>query len=298
MPASLNSSARTRDSAIREPAAAEVERVLHLFRNVPLSPEARFLAAVRSRPIERFIAAVAWWPEGKVGHFQLACQPGIARAEVAGLLIERLAECASRVGMETIRCATMLTEDDEWFGLLRRLGFECLHSERSFEVSYRNAWKRVMDLYQKGRSRIPAGWRTEAIREHPPETVLDLIAPHRLMPPAEVRGYWRANAQFGFDLDLSCILFDVERPFGVFLLRHMGEGLCIDVQVVREANPRLRSLGDLLLLYYGVQRVPVDGPIRWLWFRSGQTEHRQTANLAFRMGGRELARCHLMGKTL
>ncbi|MGD0262229.1 MAG: hypothetical protein ABSD29_20880 [Verrucomicrobiota bacterium] len=298
MTASLMSNAGTPDPAIREPAPAEVERVLHLFRNVPLSPEARLLAAARSRPIERFIAAAAWWPEGTVGRFQLACQPGVARAGVARLLIDSLAECAHRAGMATIQCANLLTDDNEWFGILRSHGFECLHSERSFEVSYRDAWTRVMQLHQKHRSQIPAGWRTEAIRHHPPETALELIAPHRLMPPAEIRNYWRVNSQFGFELDLSCILFDGERPFGAFLLRRMGEGLYIDVQVVRETNPRLRSLGDLFMLYHDAQRVAADGPIRWLWFRSGATEHRQTANLALRMGGRELARCHLLAKAL
>ena len=298
MTASQMSNAGTPDLALREPAPKEVERVLHLFRNVPLSSEARLTAVVRSRPVERFIAAAAWWPEGTVGRFQLACQPGVTRGLVAGLLIDRLAQCARRAGMETIQCANLLTDDNEWFGILRSHGFECLHSERSFEVSYRDAWMRVMQLHQKHRAQIPAGWRTDPIRAHPPETALDLIAPHRLMPPAEVRNYWQASSQFGFDLDLSCILFDGERPFGAFLTRRMGEGLCIDVQVVRETNPRLRSLGDLFMLYHDAQRVPADGPIRWIWFRSGQTEHRQTANLALRMGGRELARCHLMATVL
>ena len=115
---------------------------------------------------------------------------------------------------------------------------------------------------------------------------------------SEVRNYWRADSQFGFELDLSCLLFDGERPFGAFLMRRMGEGLYIEVQVVRETNPRLRSLGDLLMLYHDARRVAADGPIRRLWFRSGQAEHRQTANLALRMGGRELSRCHLMAKVL
>jgi len=298
MPTPLNISVGTPDLAIREPYPAEVERVLHLFRNVPLSPEARLIAAARSRPIERFIAALAWWPEGTAGRFQLACQPGVTRSVVAESLIDRLAECARRAGMETIQWANLLAEDNEWFGILRNRGFECLHSERSFEVSYRDAWMRVMQLHQKHGAQIPAGWRTDPIRAHPPETALDLIAPHRLMPPAEIRDYWQVNFPFGFDLDLSCILFDGERPFGTFLTRRMGEGLCIDVQVVRETNPRLRSLGDLLMLYHDAQRVAADGPIRWIWFRSGQIEHRQTANLARRMGGRELARCHLMAKAL
>jgi hypothetical protein len=78
----------------------------------------------------------------------------------------------------------------------------------------------------------------------------------------------------------------------------MADLLYIDVQVVREANPRLRSLGDLCLLYHDAQRVNPDGPIRRIQFRSGETEHRQTANLALRMGGRELSRRHVFAKKL
>lgn len=284
--------------SLREPTPGEAERIAHLFHNVPLPSAAQILAAVRSRPIERFVAAVAWWPEGTVGRFQLACQPGVARAGVADVLLDGLVEHARRAGLETIQCAALLPQEDEWLGILRVRGFECTHSERSFEVPFGEAWTRVMRLHRRHRAQIPSVWRTDPIRKHPPETVLELIAPHRLMPPAEVRTYWRVDAQSGFELDLSCILFDGERAFGAFLLRRMGEGFYIDVQVVREANPRLRSLGDLLMMYHGIQRLAVDGPIRWLWFRSGQTEHRQTANVATRMRGRELARCHLMSKAL
>ena len=78
----------------------------------------------------------------------------------------------------------------------------------------------------------------------------------------------------------------------------MGEVIYIDVQVVRQSNPRLRSLGDLCLLYHDAQRVGPDGPIRWIQFRSGETEHRQTANLALRMGGPELAPRHLYARML
>ena len=104
------------EPAIREPAPAEVERVLHLFGNLRLCAEARLLAAARSRPIERFIAAAAWWPEGKVGRFQIVCRPGVDRGAVAGLLIDRLAEGARLAGLETIQCAQLLTDDSEWFG--------------------------------------------------------------------------------------------------------------------------------------------------------------------------------------
>jgi hypothetical protein len=286
------------DLAIREPAPAEIERVLYLFRGIPFPAAARLLAAVRAQPIERFVAAAAWWPEGAIGRFQFACQPGAVRAAVAGLLIERLAQCAREAAMQSLQYADLLPADHECAEVLRAQGFERLRSERFFAVAYRDAWTRVMRLHQKHRLKIPSAWRTDPIAQHPPELILDLIAPHRLMPPAQVVNYWRANATAGFDLDLSCILFDGGQPFGAFLARRMGEVICIDVQVVHQPNPRLRSLGDLCLLYHDAQRVGPDGPIRWIQFRSGETEHRQTANLALRMGGRELPPRHVFGRHL
>jgi len=192
----------------------------------------------------------------------------------------------------------LIPADLEWAEVLREQGFERLRSERSFEVAYRDAWLRVMRLHQKHQAGIPAKWRTEPIRQHSPELILDVIAPHRLLPPAEVRQYWQGNATAGFDLDMSCILFDGQRPFGAFLARRWNDLIYIDVQVVQESNPRLRSLGDLCLLYHDAQRVGPEGPIHRIQFRSGETEHRQTANLALRMGGRELPPRHVFAKKL
>ncbi|MGO8698405.1 MAG: hypothetical protein ACLQVY_11880 [Limisphaerales bacterium] len=290
--------------SIREPAPAEVERVLHLFGDARLSPEARLLAAARSRPIERFIAAAAWWPVGKVGLFQIACLPGVDRTAVAGLLIDRLGEGARRAGLATLQYALLLHDDNEWFDILRERRFECLRSERSFEVAYPDAWTRIMRLHQKHGARIPAAWQARPIRDLPPEIALEIIGSHRLLTPAEVRAFWRKNSPGGFTLDLSCVLFDGDRPFGAFLARRMGDVYYVDVQVVQETNPILRSLGDLFMMYRmlilhdAAQRSGADVPIRWLRFRSGEIEHRQTANLALRMGGRELPPYHVMAKSL
>jgi hypothetical protein len=272
--------------------------VAHLFRNVSLPGEARLLVAVRSRPVERFVTAAAWWPEGPVARFQLVCQPGVSRAGIGAALLGSLSAAARLAGLETLQNSEMLREDDEWLAILKEQGFERVRSERSFEVAYRDAWTRVMQLHKKYQEQIPSTWRTEPIRAHAPETVLELIAPHCLMPPDEVCRYWRAGSPSGFDLDLSCILFDGSRPFGAFLLRRVGDLLYIDVQVVQQPNLRLRSLGDLCLLYHNAQRVSPGGAIQRIQFRSGETEHRQTANLALRMGGRELSRRHLFGKSL
>jgi len=292
------------DIAVREPSPAEVERVMHLFGNVHLHPQVRLLAAVRPRPVERFIAAAAWWSIGKIGMFQLALLPGVDRTAVAGLLIGRLEECARLAGLEMIQDARLLPDGNEWFGGLRKLGFESLRSERSFEVAYQDAWTRIMQLQQKHGARIPATWQARLIRDLPPETALEVIGPHRLLTPAEVSAFWRKNTPGGFTLDLSCVLFDGDRPFGAFLARRMGDVYYVDVQVVQENNRILRSLADwfmmyrMLLLHNAAQKSGADVPIRWLRFRSGEIEHRQTANLALRMGGRELPPYHVLGKSL
>ena len=287
-----------------EPAAEEVERILLLFGKQRLVPETRLLAVARSCPLKRFIAAGAWWPMGKAGLFQIACLPGVDRAAVASLLIDRLGECARLAGLETIQYAHLLSDDNEWSGLLRKFSFECLRSERSFEVAYPDAWRRIMQLQQKHGARVPAAWQARPIRDLSPETALPVIGSHRLLAPAEVRAFWRKNAPGGFTLDLSCVLFDGDRPFGAFLARRMGDVYYVDVQVVQEKNPILRSLGDwfmmyrMLILHDEALRAGRDVPIRWLRFRSGEVEHRQTANLALRMGGRELPPCRVLAKTL
>jgi len=188
--------------------------------------------------------------------------------------------------------------------ILRTHGFECARSERSFEVAYEDAWQRIMRLHEKHGRRIPATWRAQPIRELSPETALEVIGSHRLLPPAQVRGYWQRNSPGGFTLDFSCVLFDGERAFGAFLGRRMADICYVDVQVVREPNPVLRSLGDLFMMYRMLilhdeaLRAGRDIPCRWLRFRSGEIEHRQTANLALRMGGRELAPQRAMSKRL
>jgi hypothetical protein len=286
------------DLTIREPTQAELERVLYLFRIVRFPAGARLLAVTRSKPVERFVAAAAWWSVGAVARFQLACQGPANRTAAAGLLIGQLEQCSRQAGMESLQYADLLGAENEWVELLRGQGFERLRSERFFEVPVPNLWTRVTQLYQRHWSEIPPGWRTDPIRSHPPEAILDLIAPHRLLPPSEVRHAWQPNAALGFDLELSCILFDRERAFGALLLRHIGDTLQVDVQVVDEPNPRLRSLGDLCLIYHDTLRVAPEGPIRRIQFRSGETEHRQTANLALRTGGRELPPRHVYGKSL
>src|SRR5208282_3960072 len=151
---------------------------------------------------------------------------------------------------------------------------------------------------QKHGPRIPTAWRATPIRELSPEIALEVIGEHRLLPPAELRSYWQASFRGGFTLDFSCILFDGERPFGAFLARRMGDVCYGDVRVMREQNALLRSLGNLFMMrqmmvsHARALQAGKAVPFRWLRFRAGESEHRETARLALRMGGRELAQAH------
>lgn len=286
------------DIVVREPGSEEFVRMAYLFRGTRLHPGSRFMAAERTGPIARFTGAVAWWLEGGLGQFQLACLPGSAQRDTALALVRRVLALARESGWERVHYADLLPDGHAWLPVLQAQGFERVRSERSFEISFETAWTRVTSLYERHKVHIPAYWRSASIREYQPEVILDLIAPHRLMPAEEVRHYWRETTSGGFDLDMSCILFSGERPFGAFLARRLSDVLYVDVQVVLEENPRLRSLADVCQLYHGAQLVAPGGPVRSIRLRSGETEHRQTANLALRMGGRELPSQHVLGRQL
>jgi hypothetical protein len=283
---------------LRQPMPHELSRAVHLFRNVRLRAGSHFIVAEKTHPIARFVAAAAWWKEGPVGRFQLACQPGLVGTDALSSLIQGVLDATREVGLQAMHFADLLPEDHPWLEVLQAQGFERVRSERSFELAYRDAWTRVMRLYENHRTAVPPTWRTKRIQEYHPETILEFVAPHRLLPPEELRHYWQSGGMAGFDLETSCILFDEDRLFGAFLARRLVDVLYVDVQVVGESNRRLRSLADLCMLYHGANLVRPGGPIQWIRFRSGQSEHRQTANLALRMGGRELPRMHVFGKRL
>jgi hypothetical protein len=271
-----------------------------LFRSILLPRQARLLAAVKTRPLERFIAAAAWWLVGDTLLFRLAVQPGSAYRLAAGnQLIRQLAEGGRARGIRSLRYADLLLDNSEWAPLLKENGFVVLHSERFFEVSARESWARTVEIAERMRDKFPPAWRVEAIRHHRPDTILDFIEPYHLMPAAELRDRWRDDCPSGFDLDLSAILFDGARPLGAFLMRRKLDVLCVDVRVVQTENRLLNSLGNMALLHHAaVTYGSARRDISRLQFRGGEMEHRETANLALRMGGIELPPRHTFARSL
>jgi hypothetical protein len=139
------------DLIVREPSAAEMARVAYFFRNHMLLPHAHILMALRCRPVERFVAAGAWWTEGSVVRFQLVCLPGVAQPEVFALLINRVTESARLAGGQRLHYADALTEDDPTAAHLKNNGFTPLERNRFFEVNYEDAGRRVAHLFEKFR---------------------------------------------------------------------------------------------------------------------------------------------------
>jgi hypothetical protein len=290
--------APARDLTLREPSAVEIRRVLYLFQHLPPPPEAWLLVGERVAPIRRFVAASAAWMKGGLGQFRLACQPGVARRAVAGPFLEHIEQTARNLGAPTVEYADLLADENEWCSILQEHGFECLRSERFFEVSTVTAYERVMRLAANYQAGVPKSWRTESIGQHSPEAVWGMISRHRLLPLADLQQYWRTDSPFGFDQELSAILFDGPQPIGTLLWRRSPRAYLLDVRVVTCENRRLRALGNLCLFLHAAQRGDPEGPIRWMQFRGGETEHRETANLALRMGGQELPPRRILGKRL
>jgi hypothetical protein len=287
------------DLTVREPSPKEASRALYLFRTAPLPRQARVFVAVKTRPLERFVAAAAWWPIGDTLGFRLAFQPGSAARLAAGnRLVRQIAECGRALGIRNMRYADLLLNDSECVPLLKENGFVVSHSERIFEVSARESWARTMEIAERMRDKFPPTWRTDSIRNHRPETILDFIEVYHLIPADELRDRWRNDCPYGFELDLSAILFDGARPVGAFLMRQKLDTLCVDVRVVETGNRLLNSLGNVALLRHtAVTHGPVRADINRLQFRGGEIEHRETANLAIRMGGYELPSRHIFTRT-
>jgi hypothetical protein len=214
------------------------------------------------------------------------------------LLVNYLSQAAQISGMKSLQYGELLADTNDWIPFLKGNEFNHLRSERFFEVSSFQSWTRTMELFEKYKTKIPSNWQTKSIRQQSPEIIFDLVQPFRLMPPSELRDCWREDLAMGFELDLSSILFDHGRPIGTLLARKVRDALCVDIRVVRVENKLLSTLGNVLLFYHMATRQKPDGSIRRLQFRGGATEHRETANLALRMGGFELPSRHIYYRTI
>jgi hypothetical protein len=283
------------DIYIRAPKPAELFRVMPLFGRDFIPPGAQVLVAAKSKPLERFVGATAGWQAEGYAKILLAWLPGSARQETASALVKHVAESARAGGFRHLMYGKLLAEDSESYALLKENGFAIMHSERYFRVQLDSATNRVDTLMARFQAEVPGTWHTEPIRHRQPEEIFDLIAPHHLMMPEEVRAGWNPDSPSSFALDASSIIYDGKAPFGVLLIRRFGEMANCEVRVVEHSDLRLRGLANLVLFHHCHHNYPRPADhARWLIFRAGLKEHLETANTAFRLGGTELSPRHLL----
>jgi hypothetical protein len=93
-----------------------------------------------------------------------------------------------------------------------------------------------------------------------------------------------------YDHQTSFVVTQGEEVKGALLIvrpeHHVAQ---IDVRVVDTVEPELRFGANALLLHEGLRRARLQG-IDLLRFRGHDVDHRETANLAKRIGARQLGR--------
>ena len=265
---------------------------MQLFSAAPEPPptNANFILALKLHPIERIVAVLAWWREDAVVKFQIARKPGLLANDAAATLVPAM-EAMPGFGAENLKYAQLLAENQEVAPWLARRGYQPQHTEHIFELPLSTAFDRVGALLARYSTEMPGSWTTEPIRLHSPEVVWPLIAPFRLIRFESLQSLWSAPGERGFHPELSNILFDAGTPLGVLLVRTDHDHLVIDIRVVKPMALQLRSLANLA--FFGHWRLVTPTTWRVIRFRGDEVEHRETANLARRMGGRQVAVRHI-----
>jgi hypothetical protein len=277
---------------IRAARSEELPRARYLFASTFDRPPANasYLLALRARPIERIVATAAWWHEGQTIKFLLAHQPGYAMTDAVSVQVPELLALPELDALP-IGYGRMLDPDEQPAPWFEQHGFSPGMSERVMEVPGVPVYERVGAMYARFHCKIPSTWRTEPICLHSPEIVWPLVEPYRLTKFETLALNWLATDSTGYDKEHSNLLFDGDELLGALLVRTDPHCLAVDIRVVRSIATRMRSLANLALFAH-IQRVV--GPTEWrvLAFRGDDAEHRETANLGLRMGGREVGRRH------
>jgi len=278
---------------VRVAQEGESVRARQLFMASPEQPplNASFLVALKPHPVERIVATLAWWREEMTVKFLVARKPAVSAEQAAAVLVPAL-EALPGLGEQDVEFGRLLAENEEVAPWLARHGYQTSRTERVFEAPCATVYQRLQLMLARQGREIPATWSTESIRHHLPETVWSLIAPFRLIKLESLRSFWAMPGERGYHPEFSNILFDAGTPLGVLLVRSDSVCLAVDVRVVKPITRRLRSLANLLMFGH-IQRVVTPTTWRILAFRGDEIEHRETANLARRMGGREVAARHI-----
>lgn len=277
--------------SIRAALPSEEFRARALFASEDTKPpaNAEFLLALRKHPVERIVGTLAMWKCEDDLEFLLARLPGVDAGEIAtGLLpgADRLAP-----DFREICYGRLLSPQDEWSPFLENAGYARTRTERVFEADVPAASDRIRRLYRRYADSFPKTWRIEPIARHRPETVWPLISAYRLITADDLQLLWHLPTPRGYHHDWSPILFDENGPLGVVLVRFNGRCVAFDIRVVKPIPAKSRALANIALIEFIIDQSESSLP-RTVAFRGDESVHRETANLAFRLGGHEVGRRH------
>lgn len=281
---------------VRKARPGEELRARSLFASEDTKPpaDAEFLLALRQHPVERIVATLAMWKREDDLEFLLARLPGVAAVEVAPILISELDRIVP--DFREVACGRLLSPEDEWAPFLEAAGYARTRKERVFEADADIAREHLNRFYQRHAKSFPQSWRLEPISRHKPETVWPLIAAYRLITPEDLQLLWNLPPPRGYHRDWSPILFDGDEPIGTILVRSNGRCIAIDIRVVKPIPAKSRALANIALLGFILDQTAPNSP-RVVAFRGDESAHRETANLAFRLGGHEVVQRYRFAKT-
>jgi hypothetical protein len=190
-----------------------------------------------------------------------------------------------------LRYDAAVASDQLLCAMLEARGFRCVHRVRRFQVDVSEGRARIQRMHERAAQRIPAQWRCVPLGWHRPEEIQPLVERFALMDATEFWRHWHSPGD-RFDPRTSVLLFDGEELIGAMLVRRVPGAFLVEVRAVAMENPRLRALANLALLHASSKDTRNSEDPRICIFRAGELEHRETANLALRMGGREMpAQC-------
>lgn len=283
----------------------ELPRIQSILAGSPVPGNAQFIVSVKEQPVERILAAVAWWleagdadaPPGAIFSLHAAGAVDLGDEDLQALLAA-VEDAARKEGAHRLLARFSVPEKHPLFQKLTSLGYASVKFDRHFIVPGEIVKSRSIRIYRRVAPRIPEGWKVESIKGHCAEAVFALVAQHGLMPQHEFMNYWDASNRERFEDEYSCVAFEGDTMIGAFLLTRRGEAeLHIHVEAVATEKMAVSHLVAAALRNFSFSHCVEGFPKVFSW-RADSDRHQQTANSALRQGGEERPPQHFLSKSL
>lgn len=268
--------------SVRRAGPGEILRARSLHGSGVIPEEAEWWVDEGLHPRPRFLASAVVWAGGT--RFLLAVLPGVER-QAAAALLNRVIEESPPAGV--LRFDSLLDPADPFHGMLLQRGFEPVHRVDDFELPVERLRPRLEAVFRRARRRMPQEWQRVPLPARSSAEVRALVVDRfRLMSPLDFEHKARGGH---FDVRSSVLLCSRGRLIGALLIVRGSDALQIAAIAVNLPPGRLRSMANLALLHGSLESRAAEEHLSCYRFQAGQHVHRQTANTALRLGGRQVA---------